>query len=307
MTISSSKCQSKKKKRPNKATCHKPIKNLEQGMVDLNKTWQELSFVALDTETTGKYPLESEICEVAAVKWHGGAIVGEYQTLVRPTHQMSEEVIKIHNISNEMVMTAPEIGEILPAFSTFIKGSICIAHHAPFDLGFLAPEFESRHLPLPLESALCTSLLSRKLIRESSNHKLQTLIRVLKLDGGQAHRALDDTKACLQVALECFRRLGEDAPLAKILQTQGGALMWSQYSIETLLEMSKFQHIVRAIKDKREVSLVYEGGSRPGRARVVEPIGIVRGPNGDFLVATEDGELPPKRYLLEKITEAKIR
>lgn len=263
--------------------------------------------MAFDSETTGKYPLESEICEVAAVKWANGQIVGDFQSLVKPRRTMSDEVIKIHNITNEMVTHAPRIEEVVPGLAQFLNGSVLIAHHAPFDLGFLVPEYENLKIYLPKEPVLCTSLLSRKVIRESSNHKLQTLVRLLNLDGGQAHRALDDAKTCLLVALECLKRLGEETSLQQALEIQGQKLAWADYSLDALLEHSRFQHLMRAIKDQKTVDLVYEGGSRPGRSRVVQPIGLVRNPQGDFLVATEDGEWPPKRYLLEKITEAKIR
>ncbi len=269
--------------------------------------WKDLSFVAFDTETTGKYPLESEICEIAAVKYRGGAIVDEYQTLLKPSRPMSQMVIDIHHITNEMVEKAPTIQEKIFEFHRFIQGSVCLAHHAPFDLGFISVDLESAGLPTPEEPVVCTSLLSRKMIRESSNHKLQTLIQLLNIDGGQAHRALDDAKACLQVALECFHRVGEDALLKDILQAQGGALQWSQYSMNDLLEESRFQHLIRASRERLAVDMVYDGGSRPGKNRVVEPIGIVRNPNGDFLVAIENGRLPPKRYFLNKISEAKIK
>lgn len=276
-------------------------------MFDTNQKCQDLTFVAFDSETTGKYPLESEICEVAAVKWSNGQILDRFQSLVKPMRAMSEEVIKIHNITNEMVATAPRIEDVIPGLAQFMRGTILVAHHAPFDLGFLVPEYEKLKISLPPEPVICTSLLSRKVIKESSNHKLQTLIRLLKLDGGQAHRALDDANACMLVAQECFRRLGADCTLEKAIQLQGQKLLWADYSLDSLLEHSKFQHLIRAIKDQKAVDLVYEGGSRPGKSRVVEPIGLVRNPQGDFLVATEDGEWPPKRYLLEKISDAKIR
>lgn len=272
-----------------------------------NIPWKDLSFVAFDTETTGKYPLESEVCEIAAVKFKGGEIVDEYQTLLKPSRPMSQTVIDIHHITNEMVENAPKIAEKIPEFHKFIQGSVCVAHHAPFDLGFVTVDLEAAGLSMPEEPVVCTSLLSRKKIRESSNHKLQTLIKLLKIDGGQAHRALDDARACLEVALECFRRVGEDAPLEKILKAQGGALHWSQYSMNDLLEHSRYQHLIRASKERLAVDMIYDGGSRPGKSRVVEPIGIVRNPSGDFLVATENGRFPPKRYFLEKITEAKIK
>ena len=32
------------------------------------QAWRDLTLIAFDTETSGKYPLSAEICEIAAVK-----------------------------------------------------------------------------------------------------------------------------------------------------------------------------------------------------------------------------------------------
>ena len=52
---------------------------------DAAPSWKEATFVAFDTETTGRYPLVAELVEIAAVKWKGGVIVDKYQTFARPT------------------------------------------------------------------------------------------------------------------------------------------------------------------------------------------------------------------------------
>ena len=85
----------------------------------LKSSWKQTTIIAMDTETTGKYPLESELCEIAAVKWRGGRIVDEYKTLIKPTYLMSDQVIAIHNITNEMVAKAPSIGEVIGGFLQF--------------------------------------------------------------------------------------------------------------------------------------------------------------------------------------------
>jgi DNA polymerase III subunit epsilon len=50
--------------------------------------WRDLTFVGFDTETSGKYPIESEICEIAAVKWRGGQIVERFESLIKPSKPM---------------------------------------------------------------------------------------------------------------------------------------------------------------------------------------------------------------------------
>ncbi|MGE0529110.1 MAG: exonuclease domain-containing protein [Bdellovibrionales bacterium] len=275
-------------------------------MYAVNTLWSDSTFVAIDLETTGKYPMDAEICEMAAVKWRGGQVIGSFHSLIKPTHRMSEEVIAIHNISNEMVENSPAIGAKLSEFHDFIREGWLIAHHAPFDMGFLAWEFEKARLPFPERPGLCTSLLSRAINFDVPNHRLATLAAHFGIPAGAAHRALDDARTCLNVALRYFEKLGAEAKLSDILGIQVTPLPWERFSIEALTEREHFRTLVRALRDRREVHITYEGGSRPGQSRKVFPLGLVRQPESDFLVATEGNnegdEVKPKRYFLEKIS-----
>ncbi len=264
----------------------------------------DLSFVSFDTETTGPYPLNAEVCELAAVKWQNHQVVDQFSTLLKPSAPMREENIRIHGITNQMVESAPLISEKVAAFREFIEGSIVMAHHAPFDLGFMAIEFEKAQIPLPTAPVICTSLLARAVFPESSNHRLQTLIGFLKLEQGQAHRAFDDAKACLQVTLKCIERLSQstgELKLESLLAAQGGALHWDRFSMATLNKNEVHKKLIDATQRKVSFEMVYEGGSNPGQPRMVVSEGIVRSLDGDYLVARETDAQKTKRFLLAKI------
>lgn len=268
----------------------------------LKKTWLDVPIVAIDLETTGKYPLEAEICEMAAVKWRNGQVVGTYQTLLKPSSPMSAEVIAIHNITNEMVANSPQLSERLAEFHAFIGDGFIVAHHAPFDMGFLTWEFEKAAMALPPMPAFCTSLLSRNLNSAVPNHRLKTLADHFGIETGAAHRALDDAKTCLGIALKYFEQVGAAATLHEICDAQKIVLPWNRFSITSLIEKDHLRVLVRALRDKRDVNMVYESGSRPGVARKVSPQGLVRQPDGDFLVALEAGDTKVKRYFIDKIS-----
>ncbi len=270
----------------------------------MTTNWREATFVGFDVETSGKYPLAAEICEVAAVKWRNGVIVDKFQTLIATRFKMSDEVIAIHNITNEMLVGAPSIKTAISDFYKFILDSYLIAHHAPFDMGFIAPEFERVGLALPKNMVFCSSLLSRKAFPESENHKLQTLINFFNLKKGQAHRALDDAEACLSVGLKVFEKLGQNCTLSELLAYQEAKLPWTDYSISKLRGHGVYSKIVEALESRSMVQITYSGGSKPGLARTVHPLGLVRNPLDDYFVATEDLKEIPKRYFLNKITAA---
>ncbi|HVK62814.1 MAG TPA: exonuclease domain-containing protein [Bdellovibrionales bacterium] len=267
--------------------------------------WRDLTFVGFDTETTGKYPLEAEICEIAAVKWRGGQVVETFETLLKPSKPMSAEVIAIHNITNAMVENAPLITDKIGEFHAFIQDTVPLAHHAPFDLGFVSLEFEKAGLALPDHPVLCTSLLSRKLFPESENHRLQTLIKFFSLAQGAAHRALDDTKACLEVGLRCLEKTGGEAMLSDAFLHQGGALTWERFSMRALEASPILAKLITAIKEQRVIEMTYGGGAQ-AQPRKVHPHGLVRSLDGDFMIAYAEQDQRSKRFFLEKITKIEI-
>jgi len=289
----------------------------------LASDWRELTWIAFDTETTGRYPVESEICEIAAVKWKNGKEIETFQSLVKPWKKMGQEVIRIHGITNEMVADAPSIGPVLQDFKRFIEGGTLLAHHAQFDLGFVAAQMEDCDIELPCELTICTSLLAQGTIPETPNHRLQTLAAHYGINPGQAHRALDDARACLLVGLRIFERLSgtlneasAGAPLTvsmiaeKMLRRTANDLGPLEFARFSLLELKTNPHLLRYIEAARAqqiVEMVYRGGSRPGQPRNVLPIGVIRQLDGDALVASEIGGdakslQQSKRYWLKDVT-----
>ncbi len=270
-----------------------------------SKPWTEYTFVAFDLETSGAYPLGSEIVEFGAVKWRGGQEIETYQTLFHPSEPMSAFNMGIHGITNEMVADAPLISEKIHEIRQFFEGAILMAHHAPFDMGFVAVDFEKYGVSFPEPAVICTSLLSRKVIPESANHKLQTLIKFLGLDGGQAHRGLDDARACLQLGLICMKRVGENATLEEVYQNVSKKpLLWSKYSLR-VGGSPNMQMIVQALADKKDVDMIYAGGSLKGTRRIT-PQGIVRNPDGDYVQAMCHIDRISKRFYFEKMIDPQI-
>lgn len=270
----------------------------------LETPWKELSFVAFDTETSGPYPLGNEIVEVGLVKWEAGREVASFDQLIKPQRPMGQEVIAIHGITNEMVEHSPSMEKVIGQVREFIGESVLVAHHAPFDVGFLVVELEKYGLSLPSTMPLCSSLISRKVIKGTDNHKLQTLVKHLKINAGPAHRAESDARACLQVALHCFELIGESATYQDLLKVQGKTLLWKNYSIRDLESNSDLKGLMEAIKKNQSVEFVYTSGSQKGKVRKAIPYGVVRNPDGDYLSALCLIDNKKKRFYLNAIKDA---
>lgn len=270
-------------------------------MFSLDSKISEFPLVVVDLETSGAYPIGDDICELAAIRYENGKIVDDYQSLVKPRRPMSDKIIKIHGISNEMVENSPTIDEVIGNMHEKIKDAIFVAHHAPFDLGFTAYDFEKAGLELPSMPALCSSLLSRALFPESKNHRLQTLVHFFGLEKGTAHRALDDAKACLEVTKHCIEKLG-DPSLKMLLAAQTKKLNWKDFSIEQIRRRPEHQYLVNAIEKELDVFFDYKKGNGIDAGRPMRPLGIVRNPDGDYVQGHCLRDNKTKRFYLNKIT-----
>ncbi len=276
--------------------------------INLSKPWHQQTFIAFDTETSGAYPIGFDVVEFGAVKWRDGKIIDELQLLIKPRELMSDFIIGIHGITNQMVENSPAMKDVFERINDFIKDDILMAHHAPFDVGFLAYEYEKNNRPFPSQPVLCTSLISRKMILGCENHKLQTLVRYLGINGGAAHRALDDAQACLHVGLKSFAKIGENATLEQIYNCQGALMEWKNFSIKSDPSVL-VQNIIKATEEHKVLEIVYEkskSNSQKLPFRKIKPLGLVRNPDGDFIYALCLNDNSQKRFYLNKIKDSVV-
>lgn len=172
----------------------------------------EVTFVVVDLETTGGSAKDSGITEIGAVKVRGGEVLGEFQTLVNPGVPVPAFISRLTGISTQMVATAPRIEAVLPSFLEFARGTVLVAHNAPFDISFLRAATAAMNLPWPGNQVLDTVALARRVVTrdEAPNHKLGTLAALFRATITPDHRALSDARATVDVLHALFDRL---APL----------------------------------------------------------------------------------------------
>ncbi|TYP88385.1 DEDD exonuclease domain-containing protein [Blastococcus xanthinilyticus] len=177
---------------------------------DVGTPLAQVTFVVVDLETTGGSPRDSAITEIGAVKIRGGQVLGEFQTLVDPGHEIPPYISVLTGITTAMVSAAPRIGAVLPAFLEFARGAVLVAHNAPFDLGFLKAACAENGVAWPAAASVDTAVLARRLLTrdEVPNCKLATLAPYFSATTSPTHRALDDARATVDVLHGLFERLG---------------------------------------------------------------------------------------------------
>ena len=182
---------------------------VQQTFDDMGAPLIEVPFCVLDLETTGGSPADCSITEVGAVKFIGGNEVGSFQTLVNPGSPIPPFITILTGITQSMVIEAPPIEEVLPAFLEFIGDAVIVGHNVRFDLSFLnADAMRLGYGRLP-NRVVDTHGLARRLIRnEVRNLKLQTLAGYFRSPTVPTHRALEDARATAWVLHALLERAG---------------------------------------------------------------------------------------------------
>lgn len=163
------------------------------------KKLQNTEFIVLDIETTGLSPYREGITEIAAIKCINNNIIAEFQTLINPEKHIPSWIIKLTWITNEMVLDAPKIYEIMPKFSEFLWNNIIVWHNISFDFRFLSYYhylYMWEHLQ---NETICTLQLARKFLPDLPNKRLGTICEYFWITNNCVHRAMGDTIATLEV------------------------------------------------------------------------------------------------------------
>jgi DNA polymerase-3 subunit epsilon len=168
------------------------------------------TFVVVDLETTGGAPDVCDITEVGAVKVCGGEVLGEFNTLVRPTAPITPFISVLTGITDAMVASAPPISAVVSSFLEFARGSVLVAHNAPFDVGFLRKACDDASLAWPSFPVVDTARLARRIVTrdEARDCRLSTLARVFGATTTPNHRALADARATVDVLHGLIERVG---------------------------------------------------------------------------------------------------
>ncbi|MDQ6875242.1 MAG: DEDD exonuclease domain-containing protein [Actinomycetota bacterium] len=177
---------------------------------ELGEPLREVTFVVVDLETTGGSAATSAITEIGAVRVRAGEVLGEFQTLVNPGAGIPPFIAVLTGITDAMVATAPRLGAVLPAFLEFARGSVLVAHNAPFDLGFLRAGCAQLGVQWPGFRHVDTAILARRALTrdESPDCRLATLARLFRAHTQPCHRALSDARATVDVLHGLLERVG---------------------------------------------------------------------------------------------------
>jgi DNA polymerase III epsilon subunit family exonuclease len=181
--------------------------------ISLDKPLVETTFAVLDLETSGGSPkLGAGITEIGVVKVKGGEVIGSFQSFVDPGHSLPFFITELTGITDQMLISAPFIDEVLPTLFEFLgspEETVVVAHNSPFDMSFLKAAATVHEYEWPNYVTIDTARLARAVLErdEVVNCKLGTLAHFFGAQTSPNHRALDDALATVDVLHGLIERL----------------------------------------------------------------------------------------------------
>lgn len=180
------------------------------------KNFNELTFVVLDTETTGFSFDEDRILSIGAVKIKRETIsVQDVLDIYLQQEIYHKESVHVHGL----LKNGPRIciSEILALekFLDYVENSIIVAHHAGFDMGMLNSALRRNGLPELKNKVLDTGVLYRKtliksyLVQPKTNYTLDELAEKFSISKKDRHTALGDAYITAVAFLKIISRLKE--------------------------------------------------------------------------------------------------
>lgn len=236
---------------------------------DLSTPLFDVTFCVLDLETTGGSAATCEITEIGAVKYRGGEPTGTFHTLVDPGAPIPPSITILTGITQAMVVDAPRIDAVLPAFLEFLGDGLVVGHNVRFDLSFLNEAAKRLGYPRLGNASVDTARLARRLVRpEVRNLRLATLAAHFRSPVTPVHRALEDARATAHVLHALLEKAGTlgvtnlDDLLA--MPTARGAAHYSKIGLTNGLPRKPGVYV---FKDRKGTP-IYVGKASNLRARV---------------------------------------
>ena len=171
----------------------------------------ELSYTVFDTETTGLEPSAGdEIIQIGATRIVNRRLLRHeyFDQLVDPKRPLSQQSVKVHGITRELLSGQPVITTVLPTFHAFCADTVLVGHNAAFDMRFL--QMKERQTGLRFDHPVLDTLLLSAVLQPNQNtHRLEAIAERLGVSVFGRHTALGDAMVTGEVFLKMLPLLAD--------------------------------------------------------------------------------------------------
>lgn len=152
------------------------------------------SYIAIDIETTGLDSKKEKIIEIGALRVQEGKAEAEFHTLVNPWRPISERIVELTGITDEMVTDCPGVESVIEELVDFCQELPLLGHRILFDYSFLKKAAVNQGIKWERDG-VDTLTLCRAFMPGEESKTLSCACRFYHVDAGTSHRALSDAYA----------------------------------------------------------------------------------------------------------------
>ena len=168
-------------------------------------------YVVIDLEMTGLNVKTDRILELGAARVRDNAVTETFSAVINPKVQLSEKIVQLTGITNEMAEAGKDYDSTIKEFLDFLGDDILAGQNIMFDYSFLKQWAVNHNLSFE-KKAVDTLKLARKFLPEEQKKDLASLCVYFGIARKNAHRALDDVLETQKILEQLKLFYGEAEP-----------------------------------------------------------------------------------------------
>lgn len=225
-----------------------------------------MRFAVVDIETTGGFPSQHGITEIAIVLMNGAEVEGVFESLINPGQPIPPFIANMTGISDAMVAMAPPFEEQAEKIYRLLSDRIFVAHNVNFDHSFVKYYLQQAGYQLQVPK-ICTIRLARKVFPGLKKYGLGHLTRSLDIPITHRHRAGGDARATAEIVSRALALTGSGVINEMLSREAKHQMLPPNLAVDEIHQLP-LQPGVYYFRDKKG-KVMYVGKAKQLRKRVV--------------------------------------
>lgn len=162
--------------------------------------------VAIDLETTGLKPTNSEIISISAVKRTNEQQVEKFNRYIKIKSEVPATIQKLTGLSNDFLNSEGEsLEKVLEEFQVFIGNNVLVGYNLLFDQSFLNAAFIKANKQIISNRMIDLMPIIKKDQKFLDNYRLATVLKNYGIENEHPHKSISDAMATLDLALKLIK------------------------------------------------------------------------------------------------------
>lgn len=186
------------------------IKNVQKAKfskVSEATTKQKISdLIAIDLETTGLKPTNSEIISISAAKIINEQPVEKFNRYIKIETEIPVNIQKLTGLTNQFLNTEGEpLEKVLDEFQDFVGDYVLVGYNLSFDQSFLNTAFLKANRQMISNRMVDLIPIVKKDQKFLDNYRLATVLKKYEIKNDHPHESMSDAMATLDLAIKLIK------------------------------------------------------------------------------------------------------